>query len=839
MTMSQRRLGAVALAVVLLAGAACTSSKESSKSAAEQGATEQHQAGGYQATIRRTTDGVPHITATDQASAVFGQGWASGEDHACSLADQVVKVNSERAKWFGAGDKDANLNSDLGWLALGLRSRAETEYPQQPEDARQQVAAFVAGWNAYLAKTGIDNLTGWCKGQAWVRPISEVDLYTYARSITLNASGARLLDYMAKATPPATAATPATPAAVGTSTEAALADLNPDVSTTASNGWAIGADRSDNGDGMLLANPHFPWEGELRFWESQLTVPGESNIYGVQLLGLPGIGIGFNDHVAWTHTVSAGTRFTAYTVDLVPGEPTKYKYGNEVRSMTPNDVTVDVRQPDGTTTQVKRTLWSTHYGPVLDFPGVGWTADKVITYRDANIDNTALLSQYLGMDNAKSLDEFKQVHADVTGVPLFNTIAVSPDGRAWYADTSATPNLSKAAIAAYEASLASDPIASAAAAQRVFLLDGSDPLYEWVDEPGARSPGLVPYSKMPQTERSDYVFNANDSFWVPNADHLLTGDYSPLHGRQNTSRSPRTRENATVLRDTSASGPSGADGKFDLEELRNAALLDRGYTSRVLREAVVGRCTGAGAVDVPALTDNAAEVLPAATVDITRACQVLAGWDGTYNLDSVGAAVWREFITRYDSTQLQEAGALWATPFDATKPVDSPSGLAPAGDGGEDPVLVNLARAVQILDKAGVAADAKLGDLQFADRNGTRVPIHGGDNSDGTTNVVGWGSGQGSLEPTPTRGPRFAPRSSLTKDGYPINNGTSFIMTLQYGPDGPQAFAMLTYGETGDRSSPLFVSQTERFSQKNWRRIAYTEQAITTDPSLSEEKVSS
>ena len=70
---------------------------------------------------------------------------------------------------------------------------------------------------------------------------------------------------------------------------------------------------------MLLANPHFPWEGELRFWEVQLTVPGELDVYGAQLSGLPGIGIGFTEASAWTHTVSAGKRFTAYKLTLVPG----------------------------------------------------------------------------------------------------------------------------------------------------------------------------------------------------------------------------------------------------------------------------------------------------------------------------------------------------------------------------------------------------------------------------------------------------------------------------------------------------------------------------------------
>ena len=75
-------------------------------------------------------------------------------------------------------------------------------------------------------------------------------------------------------------------------------------------------------------------------------------------------------------------------------------------------------------------------------------------------------------------------------------------------------------------------------------------------------------SKMPMLERKDYVFNANDSFWLANADALIEGDFSLLHGEQKTKRSPRTQENAILLSDTEATGPSGDDSKFSLEELK-------------------------------------------------------------------------------------------------------------------------------------------------------------------------------------------------------------------------------------------------------------------------------
>jgi acyl-homoserine-lactone acylase len=489
-------------------------------------------------------------------------------------------------------------------------------------------------------------------------------------------------------------------------------------------------------------------------------------------------------------------------------------YGDEQRPMRATDVTVDVLQPDGTVAPVTRTMYSSHYGPVLDFPGVGWTAESAITYRDANIDNDEFADQYFGMDSADDFDEFVAVHKKYQGVPLFNTIAVSKDGRAWYADTSATPNLSDKAIAAYEASIETDGTVALAADSGAVLLDGSDPMFEWVEKKGARDPGLVPYRDMPKIERGDYVFNANDSFWVPHAKKLLAGDYSPLHGRQETARSPRTRENAAVLGDTSATGPSGKDGKFTLDELTHAALQNRGYTSRELLDDVVARCRAAPSIS---------------TVDIAPACAVLAAWDGVYDLDRAGAVVWRQMMSQLDAPELREQGRLWAEPFDPEHPVDTPTGLAPAPPDGPDPILQFLAGAVQTLQAAGLPVDVTLGDAQFALRNGTKVPIHGGNAFDGTTNVVGFGTPGSILDPAfdDIKRQPVAPSSQLahvgSDAGYLVNNGTSFLMALAFTDNGPRARVFLDYSNTEDRTDPNYLEATQRFSAKNWRTVAWTD----------------
>src|SRR5689334_14830952 len=67
----------------------------------------------YNANIRRTSHGIAHITADDWGSLAFGQAYAFTEDKGCLLADQIIKVRSERSRWFGPGDANANIYSDL------------------------------------------------------------------------------------------------------------------------------------------------------------------------------------------------------------------------------------------------------------------------------------------------------------------------------------------------------------------------------------------------------------------------------------------------------------------------------------------------------------------------------------------------------------------------------------------------------------------------------------------------------------------------------------------------------------------------------------------------------
>lgn len=797
----------------------------------------------YRAVIRWTEYGIPHILADDIPSAMYGKGYAFAKLNGCILADQIVKVRSERSKYFGPGDNDANIDSDAVMLHRELTTHAEKAAEVAPDEILESIDAYAAGYNEFIT-TRADELP--CGAEPWLVPISRLDLLAYYIEIAGLASARQLQDFMLAAVPPSSGLE---------KDDEHPPRATPDLSTLAeielgSNGWGIGGDRTVSGGGMVLANPHFPWQGELKLYESHIRVEGEVDVYGASLMGVAPVLIGFNKGMAWTHTVSAGNRFTAYRLTLNPDNPFEYLYDGSYRPIEASTYTIEVLGEDGELSEVQRTMYRSHYGPIIApvSNGLPWTPDTVYTFRDANSNNYALIRQFYEMDRAESLSSFQAAHALVQGIPWVNTISASAEGEAWYVDSCPTPNLSTEAIAAWREATMTDPVVGLFySAAGVVMLDGSTSANEWVVESGSRDPGLVPYSKMPQLQRPDFVFNANDSYWSTHPDTPLEG-FSPLHGEERTPRSPRTRMNAVTLTETGPGAASGSDFKFDLDELRVAALSNRGMIAELLRDQVVERCTGVGTVTIEIEPEPG--MFEFVDVDISEACSLLSGWDRRLDVGSVGAVVWREFLGSFSDGALADRGFMFEIGFNPDKWIATPNTLAAPGDD-SDRVLEALAEGVWRLEQAGVPLDAPLGQVQFtkkyserldyedptAERMFETIPIHGGGRKEGVTNLIIYSQLKSTLEPDLPRGEVLNTGTDLTDEGYVINYGTSFIMTTEFTDEGPEAFAFLTYSQSGDPESDNHTDQTRLFSGEAWRQVRFTEEDIANDPALEVEVV--
>ena len=760
---------------------------------------------GYKVEITRTSYGIPHIVAEDFGSLGYGEGFAAAEDHVCNIAHGIVIARAERTKYHGNGEKDKHLLSDIVIRALEIPSRAVAEFAAQSEENREWIEGYAAGYNKYVVETGRDNITSWCKGAEWVKEVTAVDIFSRFQVIAQSAP--RMAGMIVSAKPPK-----ATKEKELSTLDIQQGTIEDEIDTLksryfGSNGWAFGKDRTENGRGLLLGNPHYPWSGVGRFWEKHLTIPGKYNVYGSSLIGAPGVNIGFNENVGWTHTVSNSERVVFYSLKLVAGDATSYYYDGKPRKMLARKVMIP--QLDGT--EAEHTVWFSHYGPMVSLPGAKWTDKIALTMRDANFRNQNLFAQWKDMGMSKNMDEFKAAHKKWNAMPWVNTMATSDDGRAVYIDGSNVGRLSEEAIELWRERTQSDPLTKTFHKRmQLILLDGSDSRFEWQQHPESIQIGVVPYSEKPQSDRSDYIFNANDSHWLTHVNEPLTG-YSPLFGPEESPRTLRTRMNAKLVSDISENGPAGKDGKFSLKEMQRAIFSNRSLSAELLLDELVAVCTATTSIKV---ADQ--------DVDLSNACAALKGYNKTLNLESKGAALFREWVTLYQYTESFKKGSLFAVAFDPNDPVNTPRGLAD-----EKLALENLAKAAEVMKRANLKLDSALGEVQFAYRGGEKIAIHGGKNEEGIANIIGQRYYDTQVEQV--RGTKIKGSKHLTDKGYPVTFGTSFILSLSYTDTGPVAEAFLSYSESGDPTSDHYSDQTHLFSAKQWRPVLFNAEDIKKD----------
>ncbi len=198
-----------------------------------------------------------------------------------------------------------------------------------------------------------------------------------------------------------------------------------------SNAVAVGSERSFNGRGMLLANPHFPWVGGMRFYQMHLTIPGKLDVMGAALPGLPLINIGFNQHLAWTHTVDSSKHFTLYRLQLDPKDPTRYLLDG--KSLPMNKQTADgARQAAGWPGQtgVPRDVYSSQFGPIVAMAGQARLGQSVRLQpaRCQPGQRPGACTQWYAMNQAVSLKALQDSVHKIQGIPWVNTLAVDDQG---------------------------------------------------------------------------------------------------------------------------------------------------------------------------------------------------------------------------------------------------------------------------------------------------------------------------------------------------------------------------------------------------------------------------
>jgi acyl-homoserine-lactone acylase len=77
----------------------------------------------------------------------------------------------------------------------------------------------------------------------------------------------------------------------------------------------------------------------------------------------------------------------------------------------------------------------------------------------------------------------------------------------------------------------------------------------------------------------------------------------------------------------------------------------------------------------------------------------------------------------------------------------------------------------------------------------------------------------------PTRTEPLAPRTTLSRLGYLVNYGSSFMMAVEFGAGGPTARVLSAAGNPQDRADPTFTTCMQDFAAKRWRTVRLGELA--------------
>ena len=409
------------------------------------------------AQIAWDTWGVPHISANSVEDVFYAQGWAQMHNHANLILKLYGNSRGKGAEYWG---KD-RLQNDMLIHTLGFEELAETWEAQQDPQTKTIFKSFVDGLNAY-AKAHPEVID---KENQLVLPITTKDVNMHSMFVVFTRfiAGGDL-------------------------------GLSQRWGSMGSNAYAIAPSRSASGNAMLVQNPHLPWSNEFLFFESHLTFNGY-DMYGSTLVGLPGISIGFNNNLGWTHTNNTIDNSDVYEITLKDGG---YLLDGKRNDFDITTKTIQVKQDDGTLSPTEISVLKTVHGPV-----VSKKDDKALALRMVGLDKPNMLLQWWRMANSASFEEFESA-LKMAQIGFWNVIYADKAGNIFYLFNGLVPKRSHGDWAYWSS-----------------VVPGDKSENIWVE--------VHPYEDLPRLKNPEtgWLQNANDPPWTSTIPVALNPDDFP------------------------------------------------------------------------------------------------------------------------------------------------------------------------------------------------------------------------------------------------------------------------------------------------------------------------
>ncbi len=266
-----------------------------------------------------------------------------------------------------------------------------------------------------------------------------------------------------------------------------------------SNNWALSGSKTASGFPILANDPHLELSLPSIWYQIQLHAPGV-NTYGVSLPGAPGIIIGFNQKIAWGVTNVAADVLDFYQVKFKDNSHNEYWYNNKWNKTSKRLEVIKIRGSK----DLIDTVYYTHQGPVVYLQKANFAKAGNVPVGDAlrwiAHDESNELMTFYYLNRGKNYDDYKKALTYYTA-PAQNFVFASVDN-----DIAITPN-GKFPLKWKD--------------QGKFILDGTDPAYDWQ--------GWIPAAQNPTVKNPSrgFVSSANQSSTDQTYPYYLNWEFAP------------------------------------------------------------------------------------------------------------------------------------------------------------------------------------------------------------------------------------------------------------------------------------------------------------------------
>lgn len=540
------------------------------------------------ATIRRDSFGVPHILAETEEAAAYAFGFAQAEDHAIEIARRFVRARGEAARYFGADEAE----NDFAMRRFANLETAERDLARVSPSFRRMLHAFAAGVNRYVALNRASL-------PSWIPEFTAADVLANIRAIGVRpAASTGLVRQL-------------TEKYGGAREPAKGVELENDA--PGSNAFAVSGTRTTSGSPILMANPHLSWAS--RYWEAHLTVPGTLNFFGNTLVGYPVLWAGFNDHLGWANTVNAADLEDVFALTLDPDRPDHYRFDGRSLPLRRHDVSIDVRQADGSLKRETRSYWSSHLGEV-----VHRTSTMAFALKSMRLESHLQFEGFYRLSKTKNLKEFLETMRTAR-VYSCNFVYADTDGNVLYFWNAQIPRRVDDGTS--------------------YRLDvpGDSSKYVWED--------VHPIESLPQllNPPGGYVHNANNPPWYTSKRDRIDPDAYPSYFDRGP-LSLRAQLGLDLLE---------SQDKFSVETVKQLKHSTRLLLAERVKPDLIA----------------ALKALPQPSEEARAGLATLEAWDNRVAADSRGAVLFQEFWDSYSKVATQP----YRRPWDSSQPWDTPAGI--------------------------------------------------------------------------------------------------------------------------------------------------------------------